>query len=155
MYISNLIYKCYKWNKYWWMLYLFHLNKWKRNYLLYANKIYGLEPDIWKIGHEIFYENYFLLLNFRINCPVLYDFIHVYSFFSSCYCILGDFFSIVYTYIIFFFHCLVIVLIVYTVCLKEMTLIVLPSGTFSPVYIMLYVIVINTYVICTWLKRSL
>lgn len=46
----------------------------------------------------------------------------------------------------FFFHCLVIVLIVYTVCLKEMTLIVLPSGTFSPVYIMLYVIVINTYV---------
>lgn len=103
MYISNLIYKCYKWNKYWWMLYLFHLNKWKRNYLLYANKIYGLEPDIWKIGHGIFYENYFLLLNFSINCPVLYDFIHVDSFFSSCYCILGDFFSIVYTYIIFFF----------------------------------------------------
>lgn len=103
MYISNLIYKCYKWNKYWWMLYLFHLNKWKRNYLLYANKIYGLEPDIWKIGHGIFYENHFLLLNFSINCPVLYDFIHVYSFFSSCYCILGDFFSIVYTYIIFFF----------------------------------------------------
>lgn len=137
------------------MLYLFHLNKWKRYYLLYANKIYGLEPDIWKIGHGIFYENHFLLLNFSINCPVLYDFIHVYSFFSSCYCILGDFFSIVYTYIIFFFHCLVIVLIVYTVCLKEMTLIVLPSGTFSPVYIMLYVIVINTYVICTWLKRSL
>lgn len=137
------------------MLYLFHLNKWKRYYLLYANKIYGLEPDIWKIGHGMFYENHFLLLNFSINCPVLYDFIHVYSFFSSCYCILGDFFSIVYTYIIFFFHCLVIVLIVYTVCLKEMTLIVLPSGTFSPVYIMLYVIVINTYVICTWLKRSL
>lgn len=103
MYISNLIYTCYKWNKYWWMLYLFHLNIWKRNYLLYANKIYGLEPDIWKIGHGIFYENYFLLLNFSINCPVLYDFIHVYSFFSSCYCILGDFFSIVYTYIIFFF----------------------------------------------------
>lgn len=102
MYISNLIYKCCKWNKYWWMLYLFHLNIWKRNYLLYANKIYGLEPDIWKIGHGIFYENYFLLLNFSINCPVLYDFIHVYSFFSSCYCILGDFFSIVYTYIIFF-----------------------------------------------------
>lgn len=102
MYISNLIYKCYKWNKYWWMLYLFHLNIWKRNYLLYANKIYGLEPDTWKIGHGIFYENYFLLLNFSINCPVLYDFIHVYSFFSSCYCILGDFFSIVYTYIIFF-----------------------------------------------------
>lgn len=100
--ISNLIYKCYKWNKYWWMLYLFHLNKWKRNCLLYANKIYGLEPDIWKIGHGIFYENYFLLLNFSINCPVLYDFIHVYSFFSSCYCILGDFFSIVYTYIFFF-----------------------------------------------------
>lgn len=102
MYISNLIYKCYKWNKYWWMLYLFHLNKWKRYYLLYANKIYGLEPDIWKIGHGIFYENHFLLLNFSINCPVLYDFIHVYSFFSSCYCILGDFFSIVYTHIIFF-----------------------------------------------------
>lgn len=91
------------WSSYWWMLYLFHLNKWKRYYLLYANKIYGLEPDIWKIGHGIFYENYFLLLNFSINCPVLYDFIHVYSFFSSCYCILGDFFSIVYTYIIFFF----------------------------------------------------
>lgn len=102
MFISNLIYKCCKWSSYWWMLYLFHLNKWKRNYLLYANKIYGLEPDIWKIGHGIFYENYFLLLNFSINCPVLYDFIHVYSFFSSCYCILGDFFSIVYTYIIFF-----------------------------------------------------
>lgn len=88
-------------SSYWWMLYLFHLNKWKRYYLLYANKIYGLEPDIWKIGHGIFYENYFLLLNFSINCPVLYDFIYVYSFFSSCYCILGDFFSIVYTYIIF------------------------------------------------------
>lgn len=102
MFISNLIYKCCKWSSYWWMLYLFHLNIWKRNYLLYANKIYGLEPDIWKIGHGIFYENYFLLLNFSINCPVLYDFIHVYSFFSSCYCILGDFFSIVYTYIIFF-----------------------------------------------------
>lgn len=102
MYISNLIYKCYKWSSYWWMLYLFHLNIWKRNYLLYANKIYGLEPDIWKIDHGIFYENHFLLLNFSINCPVLYDFIHVYSLFSSCYCILGDFFSIVYTYIIFF-----------------------------------------------------
>lgn len=103
MYISNLIYKCCKWNKYWWMLYLFHLNIWKRNYLLYANKIYGLEPDIWKIGHGIFYENYFLLLNFSINCPVLYDFIHIYSFFSSCYCILGDFFSIVYIHIYYFF----------------------------------------------------
>lgn len=102
MFISNLIYKCCKWSSYWWMLYLFHLNIWKRNCLLYANKIYGLEPDIWKIGHGIFYENHFLLLNFSIKCPVLYDFIHVYSFFSSCYCILGDFFSIVYTYIIFF-----------------------------------------------------
>lgn len=155
MYISNLIYKCYKWNKYWWMLYLFHLNIWKRYYLLYANKIYGLEPDIWKIGHGIFYENYFLLLNFSVNCPVLYDFIHVYSFFFFILLYFRGFLQYCIHIYNFFFHCLVIVLIVYTVCLKEMTLIVLPSGTFSPVYIMLYVIVINTYVICTWLKRSL
>lgn len=105
----------------------------------------------WDLLWELFFA-----FEFQHQCPVLYDFIHVYSCFSSCYCILGDFFSIVYIHIYyFFFHCLVIVLIVYTVCLKEMTLIVLPSGTFSPVYIMLYVIVINTYVICTWLKRSL
>lgn len=155
MYISNLIYKCYKWEFILMNAVPFSFKQMKKIISLICKQNLWTRTDIWKIGHGIFYENYFLLLNFSINCPVLYDFIHVYSFFSSCYCILGDFFSIVYTYIIFFFHCLVIVLIVYTVCLKEMTLIVLPSGTFSPVYIMLYVIVINTYVICTWLKRSL
>lgn len=94
-----------------------------------------------------------------------FEFQHQLSIFVWFYaCLLFFFFMLLYfrgflQYCIhiyyFFFHCLVIVPIVYTVCLKEMTLIVLPSGTFSPVYIMLYVIVINTYVICTWLKRSL
>lgn len=105
---------------------------------------------------DLLWEIYFLLLNFSINCPVLYDFIHVYSFFFFLLLYFRGFLQYcMYTHILFFFHCLVIVPIVYTFCLKEMTLIVLPSGTFSPVYIMLYVIVINTYVICTWLKRSL
>lgn len=155
MFISNLIYKCYKWNKYWWMLYLFHLNKWKRNCLLYANKIYGLEPDIWKIAHGISFMR--IIFCFWISasivqfCMILYMFI---VFFFMLLYFRGFLQYCIHIYY-FFFHCLVIVLIVYTVCLKEMTLIVLPSGTFSPVYIMLYVIVINTYVICTWLKRSL
>lgn len=51
----------------------------------------------WDLLWELFFA-----FEFQHQCPVLYDFIHVYSFFSSCYCILGDFFSIVYTYIIFF-----------------------------------------------------
>lgn len=100
MYISNLIYKCYKWEFILMNAVPFSFKQMKKISLICKQNL--LEPDIWKIGHGIFYENHFLLLNFSINCPVLYDFIHVYSFFSSCYCILGDFFSIVYTYIIFF-----------------------------------------------------
>lgn len=80
----------------------FSFKQMKEIFSLICKQNLWTRTDIWKIGHGIFYENYFLLLNFSINCPVLYDFIHVYSFFSSCYCILGDFFSIVYTYIIFF-----------------------------------------------------
>lgn len=102
MYISNLIYKCYKWEFILMNAVPFSFKQMKKIFSLICKQNLWTRTDIWKIGHGIFYENYFLLLNFSINCPVLYDFIHVYSFFSSCYCILGDFFSIVYTYIIFF-----------------------------------------------------
>lgn len=133
----------------------FSFKQMKEIFSLICKQNLWTRTDIWKIGHGIFYENHFLLLNFSINCPVLYDFIHVYSFFFFMLLYFRGFLQYCIHIYYFFFHCLVIVLIVYTVCLKEMTLIVLPSGTFSPVYIMLYVIVINTYVICTWLKRSL
>lgn len=102
MYISNLIYKCYKWEFILMNAVPFSFKQMKKILSLICKQNLWTRTDIWKIGHGIFYENYFLLLNFSINCPVLYDFIHVYSFFSSCYCILGDFFSIVYTYFIFF-----------------------------------------------------
>lgn len=155
MYISNLIYKCYKWEFILMNAVPFSFKQMKKIFSLICKQNLWTRTDIWKIGHGIFYENYFLLLNFSINCPVLYDFIHVYSFFFFMLLYFRGFLQYCIHIYYFFFHCLVIVPIVYTVCLKEMTLIVLPSGTFSPVYIMLYVIVINTYVICTWLKRSL
>lgn len=102
MFISNLIYKCCKWEFILMNAVPFSFKHMKEKLSLICKQNLWTRTWHMKIGHGIFYENYFLLLNFSINCPVLYDFIHVYSFFSSCYCILGDFFSIVYTYIIFF-----------------------------------------------------
>lgn len=87
LYISNLIYRCDKWSKYWWMLYLFHLNlwKWKLSFLCMQTQFIGsiLTYEKWAMGA-------FLLWNFNIIvqfCVILYMPID----FFSCYCILGDF----------------------------------------------------------------
>lgn len=154
MYISNLIYKCYKWEFILMNAVPFSFKQMKEKLsLICKQNLWTRTRHMKNRPWDLLWES-FLLLNFSINCPVLYDFIHVYSFFFFMLLYFRGFLQYC-IHILFFFHCLVIVPIVYTVCLKEMTLIVLPSGTFSPVYIMLYVIVINTYVICTWLKRSL
>lgn len=52
LYISNLIYRCDKWSKYWWMLYLFHLNLRKLSFLCMQTQFIGLilTYEKWAMG---------------------------------------------------------------------------------------------------------